>query len=110
LATPGNRLLPLIARDGHIIIVVGGNRRCTFPVGPFYLQNCTIHGFTVTGTGVERLQSYARQINGWLSSGVLSARIHEILPLSETAQAHQMQEQGNLFGKIVLVPDASEGA
>ncbi len=50
----------------------------------------------------------ARQINAWLARGVLRARIQEVLPLSRAREAHQRQEQGELFGKLVLVPGEGE--
>ncbi len=73
-------------------------------MGPFYTRNATVHGFTVTDATTEELARAARQINAWLARGVLRARIQEVLPLSRAAEAHQRQEQGGLFGKLVLVP------
>lgn len=99
------RALPLMRENGRIVVIAGREHRCEFPIWPFYTRNCSMHGFIVTGTGVERLRAYARQINGWLTAGKLSAKIHHIFPLSETARAHRMQEQGALFGKIVLIPE-----
>ena len=52
----------------------------------------------------------AEDINRWLASGKLKSRIDRIMPLSEAAEAHRIQEdftvyqKGGLSGKIVLVP------
>jgi NADPH2:quinone reductase len=52
----------------------------------------------------------ADDINRWLASGKLKANISRVLPLSQAAAAHQLQEQntlqkaGTLAGKIVLKP------
>jgi NADPH2:quinone reductase len=94
-----------MADHGRVIVIAGRERHCNFPVWPLYTRNCTIHGFVVTGTSVEELRRYARQINAWLANGTLQAKIHGIMPLSRAAQAHTSQEQGRLFGKLVLVPD-----
>lgn len=100
------QVLPAMAAHGRIIIIAGREEWCgTFPVKSFYTHNCSLHGFIVTGTSVEKLRHYARQINAWLAKGTLKTKIQAIMPLSEAAQAHKLQEQGKLFGKIVLVPD-----
>jgi NADPH2:quinone reductase len=50
----------------------------------------------------------AAAINDWLSEGRLKARIDRVLPLSQAAEAHRLQEEstvrktGTLTGKIVL--------
>jgi NADPH2:quinone reductase len=100
------QVLPIMAEHGRIIVVAGREEwRGTFPVKLFYTRNCTLSGFIVTGTSIEQLRHYARQINAWLARGTLKTKIQEIMPLSQAARAHKLQEQGKLFGKIVLVPD-----
>lgn len=99
------QIVPLMANHGRIIVVAGPEQGVVLPVRPFYLGNCSLHGFVVTGTPVDQLQAYARQINAWLARGILKAKIQEIMPLSQAARAHRLQEQGKLNGKIVLVPD-----
>jgi NADPH2:quinone reductase len=106
-ATPSldpERVVPLMAQQGRLVVIAGNERPASFPVKPFYLRNCSLHGFTVTGTNVYDLQVYARQINAWLTRKVLKAKIAEVMPLSEAAQAHRKEEEGGLFGKIVLLP------
>jgi NADPH:quinone reductase-like Zn-dependent oxidoreductase len=59
----------------------------------------------------EQQQVAASDINHWLSTGQLQAQIDRVMPLSETAQAHRIQEsstvqkQSLLSGKIVLSPE-----
>lgn len=98
------RTIPLMAQHGRLVVVAGKEEPSPFPVRPFYLRNCSLHGFTVTGTNVSDLQAYARQINAWMARKTLKAKIQEILPLAAAARAHQMQEAGGLSGKIVLMP------
>jgi len=58
----------------------------------------------------EEQRACADQINRLLSEGKLKPRIDRVMPLSETAEAHRLQEQstvhksGTLAGKIVLTP------
>jgi NADPH2:quinone reductase len=55
-------------------------------------------------------RSAANAVNRWLTEGKLKARLDRILPLSQAAQAHRLQEEstigksGALAGKIVLRP------
>ena len=52
----------------------------------------------------------ATDINRWLMEEKLKAKIDRVMPLSETATAHQLQEDatikgsGGIAGKIVLKP------
>jgi NADPH2:quinone reductase len=45
-----------------------------------------------------------RRVMRLVFDGQLEPVIHEILPLDQTREAHQMLEAGSVFGKIVLVP------
>jgi NADPH2:quinone reductase len=50
----------------------------------------------------------ATDINRWLEQGKLKPRIDKVLPLSQAAEAHRLQESntlqkaGSLAGKIVM--------
>jgi NADPH:quinone reductase-like Zn-dependent oxidoreductase len=58
----------------------------------------------------KEMESCAQDMNRWFGQGVLRAQIDRTLPLSQTAEAHRLQEQstigksGALSGKIVLTP------
>jgi NADPH:quinone reductase len=85
--------------------MAGFAARPPFPVGPFYVKNCSLHGFAVTYADQAQYQAAAAEINAGLAAGNLQARIDRILPLSEAAAAHRLVESGTrLNGKIVLVP------
>lgn len=104
------RTIPLLALRGRIILMAGRDARPTFPVGPFYTRDCAVHGFAMFNASAAEQRSSAEDINRWLAQGKLRARIDRILPLSEAAQAHRLQEEstiyksGALAGKIVLRP------
>jgi NADPH:quinone reductase-like Zn-dependent oxidoreductase len=60
-----------------------------------------------TVTEPERLATTA-ELFGAASRGELHAVVHELLPLEEAVLAHQKMRAGEVFGRIVLVPSASQ--
>lgn len=99
-----------MAPRGRMILMAGRDARPPFPVGPFYVKGCSLHGFAMFKSTAAEQALAAKQINEWLSIGAIRACIDRVLPLSEAANAHAMQEantvrkEGNLAGKIVLKP------
>ena len=93
---------------GRMILMAGRDARPPFPVGPFYVKECSLHGFAMFKASAEDQQVCASDIQHWMTSSLLKAQIDRILPLSETAEAHRLQEantiqkQNVLSGKIVL--------
>ena len=104
------RAVPSLAKRGRMIVMAGRDARPVFPVGPFYVKDCSLHGFAMFNASPEEQQQAARDINAWMAAGKLAANIDRVLPLSEGAQAHRLQEEntigkaGTLAGKIVLKP------
>lgn len=104
------RTVPLLARRGRMIVMAGREARPVFPVGPFYVKDCSLFGFAMFNASPDEQRAAAEDINGWLAAGKLKPRIDRVLPLSEAAAAHRLQEentlgkQGTLSGKIVLRP------
>jgi NADPH:quinone reductase len=104
------RTIPLLAMRGRMVIMAGREARPTFPVGPFYVKDCSLHGFAMFNANVREQRAAANAINRWLTEGKLKARIDRVMPLSQAAEAHRLQEQstihktGALAGKIVLKP------
>jgi len=45
-----------------------------------------------------------REVMGLVFRGVLEPVIHQVLPLEEARRAHEMLEEGRVFGKLVLTP------
>jgi len=104
------RTIPLLAMRGRMIVMAGRDARPPFPVGPFYTKDCSLHGFAMFNATAEEQQEAAADINQWMSQGKFKACIDRILPLSQAAEAHRLQEEstvkktGVLAGKIVLKP------
>jgi NADPH:quinone reductase len=104
------RAIPLLAMRGRMVIMAGREARPVFPVGPFYVKDCSLHGFAMFNASVREQRAAANAINRWVTEGKLKARIDRVLPLAQAAEAHRLQEantiqkSGVLAGKIVLKP------
>ena len=105
-----DRTVELLATGGRMILMAGRDARPEFPVGPFYIKDCRLLGFAMFNASPDQQRAAAEDINRWLAAGQYRPRIDRVLPLAETAAAHQLQEDntihsaGTLAGKIVLTP------
>ena len=103
-----DRTVSLLAMRGRMVLMAGREARPPFPVGPFYVKDCSLHGFAMFNANSREQRAAANAINRWVSEGKLRARIDRVLPLAEAAQAHRLQEEstvqktGVLAGKLVL--------
>ena len=91
-----------------MILMAGRDARPQFPVGPFYVKGCSLHGFAMFNATPAEQRQCSAEINCWMAGGKLTPKIDRILPLSEAAAAHRLQQDnttgkaGTLSGKIVL--------
>ena len=105
-----DKIVSYLAERGRIILMAGRDARPPFPVGPFYVKGCSLHGFVMFKATAGELRACADDMNRWFAAGKLKANISRVLPLSEAAKAHKLQEEntlqkaGTLGGKIVLRP------
>jgi NADPH:quinone reductase len=104
------RTIPLLATRGRMVVMAGRDAKPVFPVGAFYVKDCALHGFAMFNAPADEQRACADDINRWLAEGTVRARIDRVLPLSETIEAHRLQEESTvgkrntLAGKIVLKP------
>lgn len=105
-----DKVVSYLGERGRMVLMAGRDARPPFPVGPFYVKGCSLYGFVMfKATAVEQ-RVCAHDINRWLAEGKLKAHISRVMPLSEAAAAHKLQEEntlqraGTLAGKIVLKP------
>lgn len=95
---------------GRMILMAGREARPPFPVGPFYVKGCSLHGFVMFTATPDEQRIAATDLNRWLAAGHYRPRIDRVLPLSDAPLAHRLQESntiqrsGELNGKIVLKP------
>lgn len=105
-----DQIVAALAERGRIVLMAGRDARPQFPVGPFYVKGCSLHGFVMFKASADEMRACSDDINRWLSQGKLRAKIGQVLPLSQAAEAHRLQEAntlskaGTLAGKIVLTP------
>ena len=105
------RAIPLLALRGRVILMAGRDARPPLPIGPFYVKDCSLHGFAMFNATPSEQRASAEDINQWLVEKTLHSRIDRVLPLSQAAEAHRLQEEstvhgsGALAGKIVLKPE-----
>lgn len=100
-----------MAERGRMLLMAGRDARPPFPVGPFYVKGCSLLGFVMFKASPEEQRQAASDINHWLSTGHLKAIVDRVLPLSQAAEAHRLQEEhtvhkkSSLAGKLVLTPE-----
>jgi NADPH2:quinone reductase len=105
-----DKIVSYLAERGRIILMAGRDARPPFPVGPFYVKGCSLHGFVMFKATADQQRAAADDINRWFASGQLRSNISRVLPLAQSAAAHKLQEEntlqkaGTLGGKIVLKP------
>jgi NADPH2:quinone reductase len=105
-----DKIVSYLRGHGRIILMAGRDARPQFPVGPFYVKECSLHGFVMFKASAEELRACAEDMNRWFSRGKLRANISHRFKLSQAAEAHRLQEEntlqraGTLAGKIVLTP------
>jgi NADPH2:quinone reductase len=105
-----DKIVSYVGERGRIILMAGRDARPQFPVGPFYVKGCSLRGFVMFKATPLEQRRCADDINRWLYEAKLKPIISEVLPLSQTAKAHKLQEHntlhkaGTLAGKIVLMP------
>lgn len=97
-----------MAPNGRMVVMAGRDARPEFPVGPFYVKGCSLHGFAMFKASPQAQRRAAEDINHWMQSGKLRAQIDRILELDQAEEAHRLQESntigksGVLQGKLVL--------
>jgi len=102
--------IPLLAPRGRFVLMAGRDAKPEFPVGSFYTRDCKLFGFAMFNATPDEQRACSNDINTWLADGRYRPRVDRVMPLSESAKAHQLQEDntlrraGTLSGKIVLTP------
>ena len=105
-----DKMVDLVRPRGRIVVMAGRVARPHFPHGPFYVKGLTLSGYAMFNIPADEQRACAADISRWLADGSLKANIGARFKLSESAKAHQLQEEstlkgsGGLSGKIVLTP------
>lgn len=105
-----DRTVALMAPRGRIVLMAGRAARPVFPVGPFYVKELRMVGFAMFNSSPAEQRFAAIALNDLAARGRWAPPIGLRLPMSQTAEAHRLQEAntihkaGTLAGKIVLAP------
>ena len=102
--------IPLLAKRGRLVLIAGRDAKPVLPLGAFYPKDCKIIGFAMFNASPDEQHICAEEISRWAAEGKLHANIGRVMPLSEAAAAHQLQEDNSIHkhgtnaGKILLKP------
>ena len=104
------KMIPLMKARGRMIVMAGRQAKPTFPVGPFYVKDLSLHGFAMFNASPDEQRVCAEDINRWHAEKKLHVPIGKTFKIAEAAAAHQfledntLKQAGTLIGKIVLLP------
>jgi NADPH:quinone reductase-like Zn-dependent oxidoreductase len=99
------RVVPLLATRGRIVLLAGARSRPTLPAGELYMKDGSVLGFVISRARVAELAEAAGTINTLLAEGLLRPRATETLPLAAAGRTHERMERGELHGRrVILVP------
>ena len=105
-----DRIVPLMAPRGRIVVMAGREARPQFPIGPFYVKDLRLVGFAMFNASPDEQRDCGLALNRLYEAGQWRPVVGKVFPLSEAAAAHRLQEEntlqklGTLTGKIVLKP------
>ena len=71
--------------------------------GPTEIRRVFWKQLSIVGTTMGTPSEF-REAMGLVFRGEVEPVIHEVVPLDELARAHEMLEEGDVFGKLVIVP------
>lgn len=97
-----------MAPRGRMILMAGRDATPPFPVGPFYVKECSVHGFVMFKATPVEMRTAAEDLSRWMAEGKVAANISVRFTLDEAHQAHELQESATLddsdrlSGKIVV--------
>lgn len=98
----------VMAARGRMVLMAGRDATPAFPVGPFYVKECSLHGFVMFKATPGEMRTAAEECSRWMADGKLKANIGATFPLDQAADAHRLQESATLddsdrlTGKIVV--------
>lgn len=97
-------IAPLLAVGARIIITATRDPTVSLPALHYYRQDVRVLGFAISNASTSDLAAIARIINSRLADNTLQPRIAAKMPLTAAAEAHRLQEAGNVKGRIVILP------
>jgi NADPH:quinone reductase len=100
--------LARLGRSGRMVFVgiVGGPPPADLTGGLFaaFQKSASVGTFSLDVIDLARQRAFAAEV---LADEGLRAPVHEVLPLDEAARAHQLMDDGAVFGRLVLTPEVA---
>jgi len=100
--------IPLLRKNGRLIIMAGRTAKPALPLGAFYPRNCAIFGFAMFNATADQQRRAAVDIVRWIEEGLLKPLVGRVFPLSAAVDAERFLEAntlkgaGSLTGKVVI--------
>ena len=100
--------IPLLRKNGRMILIAGRAAKPVLPLGAFYPRNCAIFGFAMFNASADQQRRCADDIVRWIEDGVLKPMVGRAFPLSAAVDAVRFLEEktlkgaGTLTGKVVI--------
>lgn len=98
-------VVPILAGGARLIVTAGLRSGSPLPCGALYTRDASVRGFAISNASVSELADAAAAMNFMLGRGALRVREIQTLPLSQTARAHTLLEEGRAAGRLVLLPN-----
>lgn len=100
--------IPLLRKEGRMILMAGRTAKPVLPLGAFYPRNCSILGFAMFNVSADAQRKCAEDMNRWAERGLLKPFVGKKFPLAEAAEAEKFLEAntvhgaGTLTGKVII--------
>jgi NADPH:quinone reductase-like Zn-dependent oxidoreductase len=96
-----NDVTPTLRPGATIVVSAGRQAQPPTPLWPLYTNDITVTGFVISRAATNELADAARAINALLGGASSPVEVSHVVPLEETARAHQLVEDG-VRGRVVI--------
>ncbi len=102
--------IPLLRKNGRMILMAGRAARPILPMGSFYPRNCALFGFAMFNASPDQQRRCADDIIQWIEEGLLKPLVGRTFPLEAAADAERLLDESSkgastLSGKVVITID-----
>jgi NADPH2:quinone reductase len=100
--------IPLLRKNGRMILIAGRTAKPSLPLGAFYPRNCSIFGFAMFNGTADQHRRCAADMVRWIEDGILKPIVGRVFPLSAAVDAVRCLEEkaltgaGALTGKVII--------
>ena len=91
--------IPLLRKNGRMILIAGRTAKPVLPLGAFYPRNCAIFGFAMFNASADQQRRCADDMVRWIEEGVLKPIVGRAFPLSATVDAVRVPRRKDPEGR-----------